>query len=132
MNAAPGSLEGWSALKLYLQSVLLLPTLYLQAKGVRVYKRDSFALACPQFSEEAWRIVEKASQIRSMGTQKALLSPRIDDFLARLPNPWLASLVHRKLRNQVPTEVRLVLGNGYQAETLRFVDEIELKLNHED
>jgi hypothetical protein len=132
VSAAPGCLLGWFAMKFYLQSVLLLPTLYLQAKGVRVYKRDAFTLARPHFSDEAWRIVDKASQIRNLGPQKSLLAPRIDDFLARLPSPWLASLVHRKLRNQVSDQVRAVLGNNWQADAVRFVDEIESKLSYED
>jgi hypothetical protein len=32
----------------------------------------------------------------------------------------------------VPAKVRFALGDGYQAEALRLVDEIELKLNYED
>lgn len=132
LSAASENLAGWFAMKLYLQSILLLPTLYLQAKGIHVYKRDSFALARPLFSDDAWRFVDKASQIRSLGPQGALLTPGLDRFLARFPSPWLASLVHRKLRNRIPEQVCAVLGSNWQIEALRFVDEVESGLTHED
>jgi hypothetical protein len=131
-SAAPENPVGWFATKLYLQSVLLLPTLYLQATGVHAYKRDAFTLARPHFSDDAWRIIDKASRVRSLGTQNALLTPRIDDFLARLPNPWVASLIHRKLFNKIPAQVRAVLDNNWKAEAIRFVDEVESKLDYEN
>ena len=130
MSATPENLSGWFSLKLYLQNVLRLPTLYLQAKGTPVYKRDSFTLARPYFSDDAWNIVQKASQIRSLGLQKSLVTPKIDNLLTRLPNPWLASLIHRKVRNQVPNQVYAVLGDNWQVEAMSFVNEIEAKLNH--
>jgi hypothetical protein len=131
MSAPTQKLAGWFALKFYLQSVLLLPTLYLQAQGVHVYKRDAFDLARPNFSAEAWRIVEKASQVRSLSLQNALLTPGLDDRLARMPSPWLTSLVHRKLCNRVPEQVHAVLGDTWRSEAVRFVDEIESRLNGE-
>ena len=73
MSANPKSLESWYSLKLWLQTILLLPTLYLQAQGTSVYKRESFALARPGFSGDAWAIVDKASRIRELGLQQALV-----------------------------------------------------------
>jgi predicted nucleotidyltransferase len=58
--------RGWSGhdLKLFLSQLMLLPTLVLGAEGRFVYKRDSFALARPQFSADEWASIEWASRLR--------------------------------------------------------------------
>lgn len=53
-----------SELKSNLSYIMLLPALWLGAKGTFVYKRESFALARADFSPEAWRAVEIATVLR--------------------------------------------------------------------
>lgn len=128
---APEHLRNWFSLKLFLQSILLLPTLFLQAKGISVYKRDSFELARQHFSAEAWTIVDKATRIRNLGPQKPLISKGADDLIASLPNPWLASIVHRKLRNRVSSAVWGVLSTSWLAEAERLAIEVKDKVTRE-
>lgn len=129
-SSMPESLRNWYFLKLFLQSVLLLPTLFLQARGISVYKRDSFSLARPHFSDAAWRIIEKASRVRDFGPQKVLVSPTIDNLIERLPNPWMASLIHRHVRNGISPAVWQILGDDWLIETSSLVNEIEKQVAH--
>jgi len=129
-SSMPKSLRNWYSLKLFLQSVLLLPTLFLQARGIPVYKRDSFSLARPHFSDVAWSIVRKASGVRDLGPQKILVSPTIDNLIERLPNPWMASLIHRHVRNGISPAVWQILGDDWLIETSKLMDEIERQVAH--
>ena len=49
--------------KLFYSKLLLLPTLYLQARGTHVYKRESFDLIKDTFSKR-WRVIDTASATR--------------------------------------------------------------------
>lgn len=48
-----------------LHSITLFPTLYLQAKGILVYKKFSFNMAKKDFSKESWKIMDEASNVRN-------------------------------------------------------------------
>lgn len=52
-------------LKVLLHSITLFPTIYLQAKGILVYKKFSFDIAKKDFSSKIWKVVDDASLIRS-------------------------------------------------------------------
>jgi len=55
--------------KLFLSWLMLLPAMYLQAKGQACYKRDSFGLARGDFDGAVWQAsVEMASQKRAVWT----------------------------------------------------------------
>jgi hypothetical protein len=127
----PDYLKNWFSLKLFLQSILLLPTLFLQAKDVSVYKRDSFEIARPYFSDEAWVIIDKATRIRDLGVQKKLISERVDNLIVDLPNPWLASIVHRRFCNSVNDSVWEILSTGWLTEATQFVEEVKYKIIHD-
>lgn len=48
-----------------LHSITLFPSMYLQAKGILVYKKFSFNIAKRDFSKDGWKIVEGISLIRN-------------------------------------------------------------------
>lgn len=59
-------------LKGFLSQIMLLPTLYYSAKTNRgICKRDSFTLAEPDFTEDAWRLQQIASQMRDRWNYKS-------------------------------------------------------------
>ncbi|MFP3984198.1 MAG: hypothetical protein ACLFV2_10980 [Desulfurivibrionaceae bacterium] len=49
----------------FLNSVMIMPAFLLDAIGRGCYKKESFTLARPYFSDEAWSLVDRASRIRS-------------------------------------------------------------------
>ncbi|MFH1746076.1 MAG: MATE family efflux transporter [Planctomycetota bacterium] len=53
------------ALKSFLSRLMLLPTLVLGSRGQYVYKRESFELARPLFSEAQWAAVTWATRLRA-------------------------------------------------------------------
>lgn len=50
--------------KNFLHSITLFPSMYLQAKGILVYKKFSFELAKKDFRKESWNVIDNASSIR--------------------------------------------------------------------
>ena len=50
--------------KVFLHSVTLFPAMYLQAKGINVYKKFSFDLAKKEFDKRIWSPIDKISSIR--------------------------------------------------------------------
>ena len=126
------NLEGWFELKLHLQGILLLPTLYLQARHHPVYKRDSFALVHSHVSSEAWKIIGSISKIRSLGVQEPLFSSRWNQPIAKLPSPWAASIIHRWLRNGVPRIVWEHLGDNWQQQSLTLADTFSNRLRRDE
>ena len=79
------SLNSYDA-KTLLHSVTLFPTLYLQAKGIIVYKKFSFDIAKKDFSRDCWKAIDNASLTRN----KWKRFPRLPlaDFLSKI-NPLL-------------------------------------------
>ena len=50
--------------KVLLHSITLFPTMYLQAKGILVYKKFSFDIAKKDFKKDIWKIIDNISSIR--------------------------------------------------------------------
>jgi hypothetical protein len=123
------AIRGWYALKLHLQGILLLPTLFLQACGSPTYKRDSFEPVRSRVPEEAWRLIENISAIRALGLQEPLVSPWMDRQIARLPTPWAASILHRWCKNRVPDRAWAILGDGWLEQSLLLADSLMACLN---
>lgn len=59
-NFNPGSYDT----KALLHSITLFPALYLQAKGILVYKKFSFDIARRDFKKDVWEVVDNVSSIR--------------------------------------------------------------------
>lgn len=51
--------------KTLLHSITLFPAMYLQAKGILVYKKFSFDIAKKDFRKDSWKIINNVSSIRS-------------------------------------------------------------------
>ena len=50
--------------KSLLHAVTLFPTLYLQAKGISLYKRYSFDIAKKDFKKNEWQVIDEVSALR--------------------------------------------------------------------
>ena len=64
LNEKPELASGSYGIKTMLHYVTLFPALYLQAKGMPMYKKFSFSIAKKDFKKEAWRVIDNASSIR--------------------------------------------------------------------
>ncbi len=51
-------------LKNLLHSITLFPAMYLQSKGILVYKKFSFGMAKKDFSNEDWKVIDDVGSIR--------------------------------------------------------------------
>ena len=82
-------------LKLLLSQIMLLPSLYLQAMGTPVFKRESFSAAMPNFEPPEWHAVEVASRIRERWP--SLAGAFRHRMLRTIPNPFLTGIYQKKL-----------------------------------
>lgn len=57
-------LKGSYDIKNLLHAIALFPTLYLQAKGISVYKKYSFDIVKKEFTEKEWEVIRTATNIR--------------------------------------------------------------------
>ena len=65
-------------LKTLLHSITLFPAMYLQSKGILVYKKFSFAMARKDFSSEDWKVIDDVSSIRLNWSK--IISPDLPMF----------------------------------------------------
>jgi len=86
-------------LKLFLSQFMLLPTLYLQAKGIYVYKKFSFDIVRKEFPEDWW-VMEEVSRIRQEWHRPE--SKLFNTLVDTLPNPWMPSLIYKKMNWRIP------------------------------
>jgi len=81
-------------LKFFLHAVTLFPAMYLQAKGLHVYKKFSFDIAKKGFSKKEWNAVDYVSSLR-----KNWKAPKNFGLIMRYSkiNPLLAYQLNSKL-----------------------------------
>lgn len=79
--------------KFLFHMVTLFPVMYLQAKGIHVYKKFSFAMARTDFDENLWEPIEAVSEAR-----KKWKAPREMPFIWTVSgiNPLLAYQINSK------------------------------------
>lgn len=80
-------------LKFFLHAITLFPTMYLQAKGLHVYKKFSFDIAKRDFSKKEWDVIDYASSLRKSWKSPKNLSLIIP--YAKV-NPLLAYQINSK------------------------------------
>jgi len=95
-------------LKYVLSVILLLPSLYMQAKGRPCYKKCSFRAACKDFGNE-WKIVELASNIR----EKWNYSRPAPFWVLALfkEHPFLVKSIGRIKNRGIPGDLRNEIGH---------------------
>lgn len=84
-NAEPKNSMEW---KEFYHFILLLPCIYLQAKGKHVYKRDSFGLVGKEFNKKDLKVLERVTWIMNNWfdyklNKSRFLSPFIVGFFAK-------------------------------------------------
>ncbi len=89
-------------LKHILSQFMLLPSLYLQSKGVYVYKKYSFDIVKDEF-HDTWWVMDKISSLRQKWQRPE--SHLFNTLVHIMPNPWYASFMYRKLNWKVSSSL---------------------------
>jgi hypothetical protein len=93
--ARQGSLDAGSyETKNLLHLMALFPSLYLQAKGVFVYKKHSFGMVQKEFSKELWRPIDEMTRVRGEWAPLPA-NPGIEGLAA--VNPFAAYQLNAKI-----------------------------------
>jgi predicted nucleotidyltransferase len=93
--------------KLTMSLFMLLPSLYLQARGAYVYKRESFALAAADFEPEDWSVMQLISNVRLDWVQPVRLPAWVRPLSSL--DPWIAQSVARRVAPEsrmIPASLR--------------------------
>jgi len=93
-------------MKYFLAVVMILPSLYLEAKGQSCYKKFSFEKVKEEFTQ-SWDIIEKASKIRLL---------------------WETKEQHPYQNNNIPEWLKKELGNNYFEEAYLLISEMDKKV----
>ena len=101
------SLYEWKA---FIQGVVLLPAIYLQAVGEYTYKKFSFEKAAQDFNERQWRIIQKATILRREWKAARTLPWPVARALCASPNPFLLPFIHRRLNRAIPRICHTLIG----------------------
>lgn len=70
--------------KLFCHIVLLIPVLYLEAKGIYVYKKFSFEIARKDFNSSEWEVIETMTRLR----EEFYFNPPWTKVFLLLPSFW--------------------------------------------
>jgi hypothetical protein len=110
------SLYEWKA---FIQGVVLLPAIYLQAVGEYTYKKFSFEKAAKDFNEQQWRIIQKATILRREWKAARTLPWPVARALCASPNPFLLPFIHRRLNRAIPRICHTFIGANPAREAIR-------------
>ncbi len=110
--------------KQVLSGTLLMPSRVLAARGVHVYKRDSFATAQEDFNNRSWELIARAEALRSSWVRpRASLAERAIPSFA---HPYLRNIVHQRFAPALNTRrlsERMICGMEKSAHA--FLDRVE-------
>jgi len=93
-------------LKYFLATIFFIPVLYLETKGIYVYKRDSFSLIKEFLPKDLQNYLEKCSHLRKIWNYKLNMKEKFfrKIFLSIYPNSLLYEYVMRKYSQKIKKE----------------------------
>lgn len=97
--------NGMYQFKYFLSVIMLLPTAFMNARGVYCDKKDSFELCRGFISTKNWDIIDRASKVRTSWRE------------------------HPFVGNEIPIWAREIFGQEYFKKAYRLVDEMLITLN---
>jgi hypothetical protein len=115
-------------LKSFLSGLMLMPSLYLQAKLERgCFKKDSFNIAKNDFSEREWKPIEVASSIRQMWNYELNYFQKI---IMTSPGKFYRILAKRLFAPRIDGEIGKLLGNQFYSECRELLESMHRKLQY--
>ena len=100
-------------MKYFLSTIMLMPALYLQARGIYIYKKFSFEKARKDFPKKVWNIINQATKIRANWRIISILPKWVRELLKFYPNPIFLKVFDLKFNNKIPQWIMNILGNSY-------------------
>lgn len=110
-------------LKSLLSGLMLLPSLYLQTKGMCVFKKHSFRLTARDFPSSTWKAMEKASLIREEWDFSP--SPLFQKLKRAVPNPFFALFWQKKLGKPISENISSHLTPEFYSGMLELIQKME-------
>ena len=115
-------------LKSLLQTVVLLPVLYLQLRdGIYRYKKYVYDIAKKDFSDEEWKIIDKITALRGKWKYKSFLSYRMRRKLFRLLGPKVMPVFHRIESVKDTYKVVKYIGKDFDSDVALLVEAMMAK-----
>jgi hypothetical protein len=96
--------------KCLFHSILLLPCLFLEAKGIYCYKKFSFDIIRSEFKACDLEIIDKLTTIRNRWKIKRLLPDILAGALSHI-NPFLYHLLNKYTQARLPKDLKNILSN---------------------
>jgi len=109
-------------LKLLLSQMMLLPSFYLQAKGIYVYKKDSFDLVKKDFTPNDWSIMDRISQIRNDWDFHPSPAARFIETITR--NPFFMTM-YQKRGQHISKKLESYLTDDFYSDMLFLILKME-------
>jgi hypothetical protein len=114
-------------LKALLSEFMLLPALYLQAKGRDISKKESFPAAAHELGPYAWEAMEAASRMRSEWDYAPSLATR---FLLRVcPFSFAITLSEKRAGRRLSPKMKQLLTEDFFEGILRLILAMERNLD---
>jgi len=118
------------SIKQFIQSVLLMPTIYYQFKtGKYLYKKYALKLAKSDFDVKTWSIVEKASKVRQNCLFKSYYPYWLRKIVGLYCHPALLHLIHRKFDRNNAQRMLTIMGPNMLNDALGLIKQMLEKIN---
>lgn len=111
----------------FISTLLLMPVVLLELKGIYVYKRESFELAKKEFffSDEEWKAIDIATQVRSTWSTKLNLRHQLGRLLLLNlhNNPLVYQDFAKKYGETIQEDILNMLMNvNFISHVMQFID----------
>ena len=117
------------SVKQFIQSIALLPAIYLQLKTKwYTYKKYTHDLAKLDFSTETWNIVEKTSMVRQLCPFKSYYPYWLRKIIGLYGHPKLLAYLHRKIDRNNTQQILNILGPDMLKDALELIKEMQERL----
>jgi predicted nucleotidyltransferase len=111
-------------LKNFLSGALLMPARILAARGIHVYKRDSFAIAQELFSRSEWEFVARCEGLRAFW--KAQHEPLADRCLPKRCHPRLRLVIGSRMSSTMNARrLSTAMTDGLLKSAEQFLNRVE-------
>lgn len=111
------------------QSILILPTLYLQAKtGKYLYKKFTFDKAKKDFNEKTWKIIEKATKVRENCSYESYYPYWLRKFIGINFHYKYLHLLHKYFDRNNSKCMLEIMGKNFLQESLTLVEIMQKNL----
>jgi hypothetical protein len=113
-------------LKSFLSGMMLMPSLYIQAKLKKgIYKKHSFEIAKNDFSEEEWKPIQTCTQVRLSWNYKLNY---LQEFIMTRPQKLFRYLTKNIFAPRIPEDYKIILNDEFYIKCGYLLQSMDKKL----